>query len=192
VHCRLSVSTQNLNSIQPCNGILIKVVASHGLGRDIWNVSFEDIGYVSYVFIPPSLQSFLANKPQIYYWDELMYLSALPLTKISILFFYLRIFPGKTFRNCTFVLMALNVGYLIAFECISIWQCRPLEAAWKKWDGTYPAKCNNINVQSWMSAALNILFDLCILILPMPELYKLRMSKKKKVHIMCMFSVGIL
>lgn len=89
-------------------------------------------------------------------------------------------------------MIAANIGYLIAFECISIWQCRPLDAAWKRWDGVYPSKCNNINLQSWMSAALNIILDICLFVLPMPQLYQLSMSRKKKIHIMLMFSVGLL
>jgi hypothetical protein len=129
---------------------------------------------------------------QLYFWGELTYLCALPLTKISILFFYLRIFPRQTFKYCVYALMAANVGYLISFELVSIFQCSPVNAAWRRWDGESPSKCNNINLQGWLSAAFNIVLDLCILILPMPELYNLSMGSKKKIHIMLMFSVGIL
>jgi len=116
----------------------------------------------------------------------------LPLTKISILVFYLRIFPRQNFKYCVWVLMAANLGYLISFELVSIFQCSPVNAAWRRWDGEYPSKCNNINLQGWLSAAFNIILDPCILILPMPELYKLLMTPKKKFHIMLMFSVGFL
>ncbi|RQM04638.1 hypothetical protein DH86_00004146, partial [Scytalidium sp. 3C] len=126
----------------------------------------------------------------IFFWDELIYLACLPAIKISILLFYLRIFPRPGFKYSVYALIAFNIGYLIAFEIISIWQCRPINGAWKRWDGTYPAKCNNINLQSWMSAAFNIILDLCMVALPLPELYKLSMSRKKKIHIMLMFSVG--
>ena len=134
----------------------------------------------------------MLTESQIFFWGELTYLCALPLTKISILFFYLRIFPRQAFKYCVWALMAANIGYLISFELISIFQCNPVNAAWRRWDGEYPSKCNNINLQGWLSAAFNIVLDLCILILPMPELYNLSMTSKKKVHIMLMFSVGIL
>jgi hypothetical protein len=88
--------------------------------------------------------------------------------------------------------MAANLGYLISFELVSIFQCSPVNAAWRRWDGEYPSKCNNINLQGWLSAAFNIILDLFILILPMPELHKLSMTPKKKLHIMLMFSVGSL
>lgn len=87
--------------------------------------------------------------------------------------------------------MLINFGYLVAFECVSIWQCKPVAGAWKKWDGTYAAKCNNINLQSWMSAAINIILDIAIIALPMPELYKLSMGTRQKIHVVMMFSVGL-
>jgi hypothetical protein len=105
---------------------------------------------------------------------------------------YLRIFRRKSFRYWVYGLMAANIACLIVFELISIFQCRPLDAAWKGWDGEYAAQCNNIHMQGWMNAALNIFFDLATLILPLYELYKLEMSGTKKLQIMLMFSVGIL
>jgi hypothetical protein len=114
------------------------------------------------------------------------------MTKISILLFYIRIFPRKGFKNGVYILLAANVMYLIAFELVSIWQCQPLRGAWKRWDDEFPCKCNNINMQGWLSASINIVLDLCILLLPMPEIYGLSLTNKKKFQVMLMFCVGIL
>jgi hypothetical protein len=121
-----------------------------------------------------------------------MYLAICPLTKMSILFFYLRVFPRKEFKYWVYGTMAACVGYFIAFELVSIFQCAPLDGAWKHWDGDPKYKCNNINLQGWMSATWNILLDVVVMLLPMPELWKLSLSWKKKVQLMMMFSVGIL
>lgn len=129
---------------------------------------------------------------QIFYFEENFYLSILPLTKISILLFYLRIFPQKSFRIAVYIVIALNVGYLIAFVVISVFQCRPIDAAWLRWDQEHPSKCNNINAQGWASAAINICLDILTMILPLPELRKLSMSFQKKAQLMVMFSLGIL
>ena len=118
--------------------VLTFKVAKHGLGQDVWNLSFDNITYISYVSFK-STDNQHPDKPQLFFWDELIYLSALPITKISILLFYLRIFPRQGFKYCVYALIAANVGYLISFEVISIWQCRPIDAAWKRWDGTYAA-----------------------------------------------------
>lgn len=134
----------------------------------------------------------LPNDNSFSFGDELIYLSALPLTKISILLFYLRIFPRRGFKYGVYTLLVANIMYLIAFELVSIWQCQPLRGAWKRWDGEFRCKCNNINLQGWTSASINILFDLCILGLPLPEIYRLSLSNKKKFQVMLMFCLGIL
>ncbi|GKT48189.1 uncharacterized protein ColSpa_08370 [Colletotrichum spaethianum] len=128
----------------------------------------------------------------MFFWDELLYLGALPVTKISILLFYLRIFPKRDIRISCWVLIGLNVAYIIVFELISIFQCIPIEGAWRAWDGEFKAKCNNINIQGWAAAIANILLDLATLILPLRELYNLSLSTKKKVMVMMMFCVGFL
>ncbi|GKT83808.1 CFEM domain-containing protein [Colletotrichum tofieldiae] len=126
----------------------------------------------------------------MFYWDELLYLGALPVTKISILLFYLKIFPKREIKLGCWVLIGLNVAYFIVFELISIFQCTPVEGAWRAWDKEFPAKCNNINIQGWAAAIANILLDLATLILPLRELYNLSLSTKKKVMVMMMFCVG--
>lgn len=92
----------------------------------------------------------------MYFWEELFYLAALPLTKISILLFYLKIFPKRGIKIAVWILVGFNVGYLIAFEVISIWQCTPIPGAWLEWDGTYTATCRDINMQGWVCFCIQI------------------------------------
>ncbi|KAM5349279.1 hypothetical protein ACJ41O_005786 [Fusarium nematophilum] len=157
----------------PLNAISVPI-SRVALGKDIWNVHPDDITDFLYLF----------------YWDELLYLGALPVTKISILLFYLKIFPGKDIRLGCWILIGLNVAYFIAFELVSIFQCTPIEGAWRAWDKEFPAKCNNINMQGWMAAVLNIVLDVGTLVLPLREIFRLSLSLKKKIHIVLMFSVG--
>lgn len=111
---------------------------------------------------------------------------------MSILFFYLRIFPKKVFRRVVYTVMAGNALYGITFIFISIFQCIPVKAAWSRWEGKAPARCLDANALGWASAAINIFFDVAILILPLPELAKLAMSYQRKIHILLMFGLGSL
>lgn len=129
---------------------------------------------------------------QYYYWDELIYLAALPLTKISILLFYIKIFPQKALHMIVYAVIGLNVVYLIAFEVVSIFQCSPIRGAWLAWDGEFKATCRNINMQAWLAAVFNIVLDVATLVIPLPLLAKLSISTRKKVQIMIMFSLGFL
>lgn len=124
--------------------------------------------------------------------DEVLYLSILPMTKISILCFYLRVFPKKEIRVATYVIMALCVGYLISFVLISVFQCDPINGAYLRWDGEHNFKCNNINAQGWAAAIANMILDLIVMALPLRELYQLNLSLRKKLGVLCMFSLGIL
>jgi hypothetical protein len=122
----------------------------------------------------------------------LIYLSILPLTKISICCFYLRVFPDRRFRIATYIAIALNLSYLIAFVLISVFQCRPLPGAWLHWDGEGNFQCNHINAQGWAAAIINMVLDILVMVLPLRQLYKLNLSVTKKVYVMCMFSLGVL
>jgi hypothetical protein len=150
-------------------------VVDNGLGRDIWTLKAEQITNVLFY----------------YYLGEIFYVVALGVSKISILFFYLRVFPSKGFRTLTYAVMALSVAYTIAFFFATTIQCWPISLAWTQWDGLHAGKCNDIHLQGWIAAAINIVLDAMVMILPLRHLARLNMSVKKKFMVMSMFSVGI-
>ena len=113
------------------------------------------------------------------------------LVKISILFFYLRIFSDRNFRSAVYFLMAFCGAATTAFTLVTIFQCRPIKGAWHRWDGTR-YRCTNLNAQGWTSAAFNGFLDIIMLALPLPVLAKLHMSRRKKAQAMLMFCVGSL
>lgn len=161
----------------------------------MWEVepdNITEILYVSHVSHSSYNGSGLTKRQQLYFWDELVYLAVLPVTKISILLFYLKIFPKREVKIAIWVLIGFNLAYLVVFEIISIFQCRPIAGAWLAWDGTFEATCNDINMQGWMAAALNLVLDLSVIILPLPELAGLSLSLRKKIQILSMFCVGFL
>lgn len=149
-------------------------VANYGLGEDAWNLPPENITHILY----------------LYWWAEIFYQAGLPLTRISILCFYLKIFPQERIRKAVFILIGLNFANLIAFVIASIFQCYPIHGAWTFWDGSFHGQCNNVHLQSWIQAGVNILFDLTVIILPLPPLARLTASRARKVQILIMFSVG--
>jgi hypothetical protein len=85
-----------------------------------------------------------------------------------------------------------GIVYGIAFVLLSVFQCIPVQAAWKRWDGTVHAKCSDANALGWTSAAINIVFEVIILVLPLSGLTKLVISLESKIHILLMFGVGSL
>lgn len=171
--------------------ILTIIVANDGLGKDVWTVPFDKITEVLHVSAESQVQWWLLSNPiQIYYFDEMLYLSSIALTKVSILLFYLRIFPNPTFRKLVWLGIAYCIGYILGTVIALVFQCKPLNLAWTHWDGEHAGECFNLNLLGWLAAALNIVGDLITICLPLHELSKLAMDRKKKAGIMLMFLGG--
>ncbi|KAK5945722.1 hypothetical protein PMZ80_002930 [Knufia obscura] len=113
--------------------ILAPFLAINGLGKDIWTLPFDNIN----------------NVLQFFFVGELCYLVALALNKISLLCFFLRVFPNKRLRVWVFITMG------------------------------------------WLAAGFNIALDIVVIALPLGELAKMNMSKRKKFGVMLMFMIGV-
>lgn len=148
--------------------------STKGLSADIWWLTPDEIDMVLYA-------SYIAM---------LMYFLVVTFTKLSVLAFYLQIFPGRGFRNWTFTLMACNVACMVSMILATTFRCWPIEGTWLEWDGTFQGRCSDMTPLVWAGAILTILLDVATLVLPMPALWKLNMSIKKRVQIMLMFGVG--
>ncbi|EEQ87665.1 CFEM domain-containing protein [Blastomyces dermatitidis ER-3] len=156
-------------------GVLSVPLANAGLGKDMWNVQFDKITYIL----------------KVYYVQEVMYFVTMNVTKVSILFFYLRIFPSHKFKIACYVVMSVTIAYGTALVFAALFQCNPVHLAWEHWDGEHTNyKCSNINLIGWLSAAINIVLDIVIITLPVKQLLGLSLSVKKKIHILLMFGVG--
>ncbi|KAF9736285.1 hypothetical protein PMIN02_006432 [Paraphaeosphaeria minitans] len=152
------------------------MLVDNGLGRDMWTL--KDFQITNLLFY--------------YYMGEVFYILALGFSKISILFFYLRVFPAKDFRMQIYGVMALCGAYTTAFFLVTTIQCVPVSLAWTQWDGLHKGRCNNIHIQGWIAAGLNILLDIIVMVLPLRHLAGLNMTLKRKLMVMSMFSVGII
>ncbi|KAK1999963.1 CFEM domain-containing protein [Colletotrichum falcatum] len=145
-------------------------------GEDIWMVKPEKLTFGL----------------KIFFIDESLYLTCLGLTKISVLFFYLRIFPNTRFRYATYATMSyigLSTTILLFMQ---IFQCIPFSYNWDGWKGDFgPHHCLNINVLAFVAGGLSISHDVIILFLPIPLLWHLNMGLRSKVGIFIMFSLGI-
>lgn len=121
-----------------------------------------------------------------------MYLFNISVTKISILAFYLRIFTDRTFKRLTYGMMGVCTLYAIGVVLPTILQCSPVSYVWTSWTGETKGHCSNVFVLVWASTALNIILDIIVILLPIPHLLKLSLTRKKKIQIVAMFCVGLL
>lgn len=129
---------------------------------------------------------------QLFWLEEILYVLTTGLTKVSILFMYLRIFPSYTFKLTAYGILGFTICFICSILMAAIFNCKPIPLAWEGWDGEHPGKCNNMNALAAAHAAINIPLDIAIIILPAPSLVKLQLGRKKKIGLLVMFSVGIL
>ncbi|KAK0105147.1 hypothetical protein ONS96_004549 [Cadophora gregata f. sp. sojae] len=128
----------------------------------------------------------------LYFWDEIFYVLILGLCKVSILMFYLRIFPHQEFRTACYVILVWVSLNTIVFSFLTLFQCIPISTNWNGWEKKGGRDvCLNLNAQSFASSGINIAQDVAILLLPIPWLVTLRVTLKKKLHVLFMFSLGI-
>lgn len=156
-------------------GIFFAIVSS-GLGGDVWTLT------------PPELDNFL----KLFYVGLVVYSFVLATIKISICFLYMRLFPDRKFRRICIITQVLQFIMLAAFMCFDITECRPLTAFWTQWDDVRVGQCWNLNAYAWAHAAINIVWDLWLLLLPATQVWGLNMAWNRKVRILSMFSIGIL
>lgn len=121
--------------------------------------------------------------------DEFIYVAGVTFPKLCILMMYLRIFIDKMTQIATkvvivFVLLTwISVGIITTFTI-----CIPFAY---KWDKSIPGgHCADLIASyRWVSVP-NILIDLAIIFLPVPNLYRLQMTRIRKIGIFLTFLTG--
>ncbi|KAF5562965.1 integral membrane protein PTH11 [Fusarium phyllophilum] len=157
----------------PSTAMNIHGTAGHGEGRDIWTLEFDDI-----------------TKFGFYFWLlEVFYFAQVSLLKTSLLFFYLRIFPGNA-QKLLWGTIIFNSVFGVLFMFLAAFQCTPVSYFWLKWDGEHKGTCMNSTAIGWANASISVAMDVWMLAVPLWYLRKLKLHWKKKVGVAAMFIVG--
>lgn len=67
--------------------------------------------------------------------------------------------------------------------------CQPLERFWNFWVAGH---CADRKARNTVTASINIVLDVLILLLPQPVIWKLQMTNARKIGVFVVFSVGLL
>jgi hypothetical protein len=125
----------------------------------------------------------------MFYASQILYVAIQVFAKTSILLLYLRVFTRRWFTiacELGIVFLALHgVAYILAVS----FQCKPVESIWNP---RVAGKCINLTTIGVSGAIFSIVEDIVILILPIPQIIKLQMSKNKKWGLVLLFGIGSL
>ncbi|KAK9774087.1 hypothetical protein AB5N19_06922 [Seiridium cardinale] len=149
------------------------LIMPNGLGRDMWTLSTETV-----------------SKFLLGFWImELCYFLEVSLTKLSMIAFYARIFPGQVVRRTLLGTAVFVALFGTVFVLAAIFQCTPVDYFWGQLRGEQ-GKCVNVGALAWSHAAINIALDVWLLAVPLSQLRQLQMSLGKKLGVAAMFFVG--
>ncbi|KAH6638431.1 hypothetical protein C7974DRAFT_160532 [Boeremia exigua] len=146
-----------------------------GLGKDTWTLPFATI----------------TEFVRVLYVLEILYFFHITLLKLTLLLFFLRIFPRTIIRNLLKGTIVFTILWGLTFVIVAIFQCRPISHYWTNWDKEHnDGHCINVNALAWSNAIISIVLDFWMLFLPLYEVFNLQLSWRKKISVAVMFLVG--
>ncbi|OBR09178.1 Integral membrane protein [Colletotrichum higginsianum IMI 349063] len=118
---------------------------------------------------------------------EILYAWNLGWTKLSLMLMYYRIFHIPFFKKMTWFVTTFVFAWVICITFLFIFICVPVE---KLWYPDIPGRCIN-QVATWIANAASTIFtDLLILLLPLPQVWKLQLQKAEKIALTFAFGLG--
>ncbi|KFY01800.1 hypothetical protein O988_02525 [Pseudogymnoascus sp. VKM F-3808] len=123
-----------------------------------------------------------------FFLAQICYKLVVTFNKLSLLLFYLRIFPSKTFRRLTWIGLVVVGAIGITFIAGTIFQCQPLVYFWDR--RIKGGQC--IRTAPWWQAfsAIQVATDVFILVLPIPSLASLTLKLRHKLGLIGVFALG--
>ncbi|KAF7590740.1 hypothetical protein BBP40_002478 [Aspergillus hancockii] len=151
--------------------VFIILEVHHGLGKSLDSLSPETV--------QAQLKALWASIP--------LYNLSLNLTKASMVILYLRLFPLKNYQIILVIVLVFVIlsGLWMVFG--SFFMCIPVRGFW---DTSISHSCISRAVMWSLNAALQIVTDMIIVILPMPLLTKLQLPKRQKIALIIVFALG--
>ncbi|KAK9556806.1 hypothetical protein V6Z96_000111 [Aspergillus fumigatus] len=116
------------------------------------------------------------------------YNAAIASTKLAVLALYYRIFATLRFRIVVLTTAVFVILWLITMEILLGLQCRPIS---RFWDSDVPGECLNLIKFTYFTNITNLLTDIWIFSMPLPVIFKLQMSRNRKIALSFLFSIGL-
>ena len=113
--------------------------------------------------------------------------TALAPMKLSVIFLYRRIFPNRWLHIVLWVIGGVVVCMAIAADFLAVFKCLPLSSIENH---TIRTRCINFGVWIVIHGFHNIVTDFVLLILPMPLVWRLKMTRTRKIQVSGIFALG--
>ncbi|KAL8656809.1 MAG: hypothetical protein Q9226_002547 [Calogaya cf. arnoldii] len=168
---------------------------AHYAGVHQWNVPQEEVApfieVSTRVILRLSLLTCNANMHvQLQYFGEIAYYLAAFMTKISILWFIIRVFkPHRRAILSARIFMGLMALYYLPALFFRIFRCNPVR---KTWDPAVEGTCvGSEKGILYFDCVVSLLTDIAIFGFPVPLVWKLQTSVRRKLRILLVFASGM-
>lgn len=94
--------------------IIDRGIVPNGLAQDVWTVPFDKIYNFAFWL----------------YVLEIIYFALIAMVKLTLLFFFLRIFPKPLIRRLIWATIIIDVLYGLSFALVAAFQCQPISHYW--------------------------------------------------------------
>lgn len=122
---------------------------------------------------------------------QVFFLSGLVFIKVSICLTLLRIAVIKWHRITLWVLIWVTAVSTIFVEFYVLLQCRPIAASWGEVKGVCASKTITVSI-TFIISGFNLITDVTTALLPFLMLKDVQMTKKNKIAIIGILSLGVL
>ncbi|KAH8151400.1 uncharacterized protein LAJ45_04604 [Morchella importuna] len=149
----------------------------HGIGMHIWDLNHagdED----------------LIMNLKTAYIGRIFYPFATGLTRQSVLFLLLRIFPHKVFRRILIVVVVINALVSVGSCLVVAFQCSPIHTVFTSTSYEYRPKCLDGQNLALAIPSMNVILDLTVAILPVRMVLDMSLPTKSKAFILGMLGLG--
>ena len=132
----------------------------------------------------------LTSSRKTYQATQILFGCSITATKLSILFFYNRLFPYRTFYMVSLITGIVSILWWMGLMLTAFLHCRPFAY---NWDRSIPnGHCVDDNLVGYTITSINIVGDLVVLILPIPWLWGMNMAVPKRMAVVGLFVLGSL
>ncbi|ROW06270.1 hypothetical protein VPNG_08079 [Cytospora leucostoma] len=118
---------------------------------------------------------------------QLLWAAANSSVKLSILSLYTTLFADKKFCRVCYATMAVTMAYFTMVFLETFLLCKPVQY---NWDKSIKGTCTGENTAYLVAGITNLVIDTFIVILPMPSVFRLRMTLSRRISVAAMFSLG--
>ena len=119
---------------------------------------------------------------------QLLWVTSVTFIRASVLSLYIRIFRTASFRATCYIVQGFNLANYVAVVLSCCLICQPFAFLW---DQSLNGFCGNQKSLDLFIGVFNLVMDATTVALPMPVLWGLQTSVKKKLIVAVMFSMGI-